>query len=512
MNRLRLCGGIPSADVLRSFKGNHPFDSPARSGQAPTQRRHRVTEQIRNKRTSNWPTSGAILKKMRPFLAFAMLGTAACSFAQSPTLADLTTAARLGDLSKVRQITEELIQGPLADKPADLVTVANQIVTPNFPVDLTADPKLVEDARDAAQRAIQLDKSNAAAYEALARAQIFSGHFKDGIASMRMAIKLSPTPEYVRQRKETLRLLQRNGPRTRRQDDSLDNWTYPAGYRTTPEGTLGKVEIKGNKGPAIICVSLGYDAHIFDPIVSRLGHDATFYLITPAGMPPAPAPPMPPPGVSFGERTWGVNLENEILSFIKDRHLNDVTLLADDYASPQIMLHVAQRVPDVVSKLILINPLAPSMLPRDRVVAWVDGTLAPKWYKTVTKKTWAEGMAPPAVLCRDPKQAWKWFNKSLDVPVPVLSRYFSESLTDDVLGRADKLPQKMLVVLGKDDDLLATPLGAPTQRSTAYWTKLSQEPNSNVRLALIDKARGLISIDQPDQLAREISRFLGLNP
>ena len=445
---------------------------------------------------------------MRALLTFSFILIAALSVAQTPTLTDLSTAARTGDLAKVRQIAEQLINGDLANKPNDLVAIANQIVGPSFPVDLTADPKLVEDAYTAARRAIELDVKNAAAYEALARAQIYAGHYDDGIKSMKTAIEFSPSAEYVRQRKETLRLLERNGPRTRRQDPSLDNWAYPHGYQTAPEGTLGKVEIKRGKRPAIVCVSLGYDASIFDPIVQRIGDKATFYLITPPGMPKTPAPPMPPATTSFGERTWSVNLENALISFIKERNLKDVILLADDYASPQIALHVAEREPGLISKLILINPLAVNLFPHDRAITYVDTMLAPKWYKTVTTKTWAEGMAPPAVLCRDPKQAWKWFNKSLDVPIPVLSRYFSESICDDVIGRADKLPQKMLVVIGQDADLLATPFGASNQRSAAYWTKLAQEPNSKVHTVLIDNARALISIDQPDRLVREISDFL----
>ena len=438
-----------------------------------------------------------------------LLALPALSPAQQPTLNDFYNAARMGDLAKVKEIGRELVKGPLSNNEKDLVSFANQLVTPYFPFDLTADPELVRAARRAAERALELDSKDAAAYEVLARALIFSGEYDHGIAAMEEAIAISPSAEFVRQRKETLELLKRNGARTRRQDPSLNNWAFSAGYKTGLLGSLGRLDVKEGNGRALICVSLGYDASIFDPLVREIGPRATFYVVTPPGMPNTPAPPMPGPSVSFGARTWSMGLEDAILRLIKEKNLRDVVLVADDYASPQVVLHVAERAPDLISKIILMNPSSASVAPHERMVAWVDNVLAPKWYATVTKQTWAEGIPPSAILCRDPKKAKRWFQKSLDVPIPVLCEYFSEALTDDIFGRVNSLKPKILAIFGHDEDLLSTPLGVQGQGSATFWQGLAQSPNSNVQFVSIKRARALVTIDQPVETARAILTFLG---
>ncbi len=430
--------------------------------------------------------------------------------AQQRTLNDFYNAARLGDLSKVKEIAGELVKGPLSNNEKDLVSFANQLVTPNFPVDLTADPELVHVARTAAERALELDPKDAAAFEVLARALIFSGEYEHGIAAMKEAIASSSSAEWVRQRKETLDLLTRNGPRTRRQDPRVNNWAFPVGYKTRQLGSIGRLDVKEGKGPTLICVSLGYEASIFDPIVREIGSRASFYLVTPPGMPNASAPPLPGLNVSFGERTWSVGLENAILQLIKEKELKDVVLVADDYASPQVVLHIAERAPDSIAKVILLNPSSANPSPHERIVAWVDKVLAPKWYATVTKQTWAEGMPPSSALCRDVSHAKKWFQKSLDVPIPVLCEYFSESLTDDILGRIGSLKPKVLAIFGRDDNLFSTPLGAPQQTNTMFWKGLAESPNSNVQVAVVDHARALVTIDQPEEVGKAIRAFLGI--
>ena len=149
-----------------------------------------------------------------------------------------------------------------------------------------------------------------------------------------------------------------------RQDRSRNNLVHPEGYRPGPPNTFGRVDRHdGGATPLVLVVGLGFDGRVFDPLLDSLRDDYTVYVVTLAGYGGSSAPPMPPEGTSYGERSWLAGAQAALGSLIDDEGLDRPLLgaLYTDAANP--VAHVARENPERVGGVLLMSAAARFPLP-----------------------------------------------------------------------------------------------------------------------------------------------------
>lgn len=228
------------------------------------------------------------------------------------------------------------------------------------------------------------------------------------------------------------------------QDPTLDNLVHAAGYEPCALGTLGAVVERGS-GPTdmLLLSGFGVGASVWEGFQQRNATRYHMLALTLPGFEGTPAPPMPAAGTSYGAQTWTRSAIDAVVRLIQERKLVRPVLVGHFLNGTQVAARVALEHPELVRALVLLcgsprfeplesTPQWPRGLTLEKKVAAVDGFLAPRWFKTVTRATWIAGNFTAADYSIDAARGRKFAELANQPPLPVLIRYLCEYHASDL--------------------------------------------------------------------------------
>jgi len=305
------------------------------------------------------------------------------------------------------------------------------------------------------------------------------------------------------------------------QDPALDNLVHEAGYRTAEPGTLGAVVERGNGPIEMVLVSgFGVGASAFASFQERNVARYHTLAVTLPGFDGTQAPPMPPAGTSYGAETWTRAAAAAVARLIEERKLVRPVLVGHFINGTQVVARVAVDHPELVRALVLLagtpryepaesTPNWPKAMPLERKVAGVDGYLAPKWFKTVTRKTWVANNFTAADYSVDEERGKRFADLANAPPLPVLIRYLCEFHASDVGPALVKLGLPVLLV---QPDFRETVRANPKR---AFLTSYFEEPwkglldgRAHTETLFLEHAGILVMDDRPAEVDQAIAAFL----
>jgi pimeloyl-ACP methyl ester carboxylesterase len=305
------------------------------------------------------------------------------------------------------------------------------------------------------------------------------------------------------------------------QDPKLDNLVHEIGYRTAELGSLGAVVERG-KGPIdmVLISGFGTGASAFEGFMQRNAKRYHMFAITLPGFEGAAAPPMPPAGTSYGDQTWTRAAIEAVVRLIRERRLKRPVLVGHFLNGTQVAAQVAIDHPELARALVLLaasprfepvepTPYWPKGLTLEKRVALVDGSFAPRWFKTVTRKTWVANNFVATDYSVDEALGAKFADLANEPPLPVLIRYLCEFHASDVAPGLERLKLPLLMIQPSFSEALR----ADPKRS--YLTSFFKEPwqggfkdRSQTQTLFLEDAGILLMNDKPAEVDLAIAGFL----
>lgn len=308
------------------------------------------------------------------------------------------------------------------------------------------------------------------------------------------------------------------------QDPKLDNLVHEAGYETAELGALGAVVERGDGPIDMVLISgFGVGASAFEGFLQRNAARYHMFAITLPGFEGSAAPPMPPPGTSYGEQTWTRAAIDAVARLVAERGLERPVLVGHFLNGTQVATEIALDHPELARALVLLastprfepveaTPYWPKGLTREQKVAAVDGYLAPRWFKTVTRKTWVAGNFVATDYSSDEARGKKFAELANAPPLPVLIRYLCEFHASDLRSRFAQLEQPLLLI----QPLFTEALRADKAR--VYLPSYFEEPwqgmfedRPHTETMFLEDAGILLLDDKASEVDRAIAAFLERN-
>ncbi len=284
-----------------------------------------------------------------------------------------------------------------------------------------------------------------------------------------------------------------------RQVASRDNLVHPPGYVTAAPGTFGEVVERGRGDtPVILLAGLGPSWRVFDSLIEATADDYRFHAVTLAGYGGSSAPPMPPPGTSFGEHTWLDASRAALAELIEERELERPLIVAFYSDAARIALRHALQHPDQVGGILVLSASPRFPLPPDTPHGPAMDGFADQWFKTVTEIMWPSGMWPADIYANDSALSEKTWWDVLQPSLPTAIRYTVETWADDLVPDLARLETPTLVLSpGFDDEFMAGMAGTVvTERFHAGW-RAAIEAGAPLEHTIVPNSRLLIWEDQP---------------
>lgn len=303
------------------------------------------------------------------------------------------------------------------------------------------------------------------------------------------------------------------------QDSTLNNLVDPPGYRTAALGTLGGVTRAGTGSqPMILVPGLGFGGGVFREFMERFGDSHRMYAVTLPGFGGTPAPPCPPEGTSFGEQTWTEGALRAIEALIEKENIRNPIVVGHWLTGTQIALRLARRHPTSIKAVVLLAGSAKMVLddPRaaeyygtpERRVASIDGFLAPRWFKTVTRETWDDNNFQPGDYAIHPVLGLRLWRQAASPDLHVWVRYLCEFNAQDVTTEMDKIAVPTLLLQPGLEGLWHDP-GSNYMRNYCHTSwKGSVEKNPKLIVKTIPESRICLWLDQPEAVHEAITGFL----
>jgi pimeloyl-ACP methyl ester carboxylesterase len=232
------------------------------------------------------------------------------------------------------------------------------------------------------------------------------------------------------------------------------------------------------------------------------------------------APPMPAPGVSYGEQTWTRQAVDAVVKLIADRKLQRPVLVGHFINGTQVAMRVALEHPELVRGVVLLagtprfepaqtSRFWPKDMTAEQKVKAVDLFTAPRWFKTVTRDTWVKGnFVGGDYSVVDSARGRRFADLANQPPLPVLIRWLCEFHASDLWPELPKLQTPLLVLRPGFTPALA----ADTTRN--YLGSYFEEPwkgrldRAGVETEVIPGAGMLLMDDQPGIVDRRVAEFV----
>jgi pimeloyl-ACP methyl ester carboxylesterase len=321
------------------------------------------------------------------------------------------------------------------------------------------------------------------------------------------------------------------------QDSTLNNLIHPADYRTCQLGELGVVRKEGSGNRNMILIAgLGFGGDVFNNFVEANKQKYTLYVVTPAGFANTPAPPMPARGVPYAQLTWTNGVVAGIINLIEKEKLVKPIVVAHFVTATQVAFSLALYHPDKISKVIIMGGSPYRYYPGQKNGTYSDWEheqqytpeqrarlvevyWAPRWFKTVTKKTWDQNMWTPDDYCKDNAIGLQLFRLSSEVPLPVMVRYLIEWMTFDITDKYKAITVPVLILIPDFKGVLSGN-GEPNAKvmslsrqylqyfHQASWRQARECGNAMLKFQTIPDTRLFMWYDNADAVYKAIEDFI----
>jgi pimeloyl-ACP methyl ester carboxylesterase len=296
------------------------------------------------------------------------------------------------------------------------------------------------------------------------------------------------------------------------QDSTLDNLQHAPGYVTAPLGRLGQVVRRGS-GPidVVIIAGWGFGADVFERFMQGSVSRYRMVAVTLPGFAGTAAPPMPPAGTSYGDATWTRAAEDAIVRLIESERLRQPIVVGHFIVGTQLALRLALDRPDLVGGVVVVGgePMrfVPSRrdstgktpMPRDERVSGMDNYMGPRWFKTVTERTWDANNYAAAQYARDSARAAELWKRSSDVPLPVMIRYLCEYMAMDLSEELPRLAvETRVLVPGFSPQILTDPKQSYAKQLFVDAWQTVARMNPRIVVRPVSDAHIFITDDQPE--------------
>jgi pimeloyl-ACP methyl ester carboxylesterase len=308
------------------------------------------------------------------------------------------------------------------------------------------------------------------------------------------------------------------------QDSTLDNLRHAPGYETAPLGTLGQIVRRGS-GPTdvVIIAGWGFGAEDFERFMQENVSRYRMVAVTLPGFVGTAAPPMPPAGTSYGDATWTRAAEDAVARVIEGDGLRKPIVVGHFIVGTQIALRLALDRPDLVGGVVVVggepmrflpsrrDSTGKTPMPREERVSGMDTFMGPRWFKTVTKKTWIANNYAQPQYARDSVRAAELWRKSSDVPLPVMIRYLCEYYAMDLRDEFPQLGVETRVLVPEfSPEILADPRQSYVKQ--LFWDSWENVRGTTprVRIRRVPDSRIFVTDDRPDVVREaidEVARF-----
>jgi len=305
------------------------------------------------------------------------------------------------------------------------------------------------------------------------------------------------------------------------QDPSLDNLVHEPGYTTAPLGTLGAVVESGSGRIDMVLVSgFGVGASAFAGFLERNAARYHMLALTLPGFEGSAAPPMPPAGTSYGDQTWTRAAIDALTRLIRERKLDRPVLVGHFLNGTQIAARAALEHPELVRALVLLAgtprfepvesmPYWPKGMTLETKIAAIDGSMAPRWFKTVTRKTWVANNFVASDYSTDAARGRKFADLANEPPLPVLIRYLCEFHASDLAPDLAHLQPPLLMIQPSFTEALRA------DGTRSYLSSFFEEPWQGVvddrphtTTLFLEDAGILLMDDKPAEVDLAVSGFL----
>lgn len=311
--------------------------------------------------------------------------------------------------------------------------------------------------------------------------------------------------------------------RIMKQDSTLNNLADPPGYDTGTLGQLGKVKRVGEGGqPMILIPGAGFGAEVFNEFMDRHSSEYRMYAVTIPGFGGTLAPPTPPPGTSFGEQTWTTGALAGLERLIADEGLKDVIVVGHWLIGTQLATRLAAQQPDKIKAVVLLSgtprwtitdtAYAKYYSTPEKRIASIDGFLATRWFKTVTRETWDDNNFLPQDYAVNPVRALRLWREAASPELHVWVRYLCEFNAEDLCPTLRTLPVPTLVLRPGLEGLWVE--GQNYMADTyclGSWNGCGDD-NPKISIKTIPESRACLWFDQPEKVDAAIKEFLTSTP
>jgi pimeloyl-ACP methyl ester carboxylesterase len=310
------------------------------------------------------------------------------------------------------------------------------------------------------------------------------------------------------------------------QDSTLDNLHHAVTYSTAPLGSLGAVVRRGTGDVDVLIIpGWGFGADDFARFMADHSTRYRMVAVTLPGFAATPAPPMPDAEVSYGEATWTRAAEAALVRLIHSERLRKPIVLGHFIVGTQLALRLALDHPDLVGGVVIVGgePMRYVASRRDSTgkapmaleerITGIDRYLAPKWYKTVTTRTWLANNYAAPQYARDSTRAQTLWRRSSDVPLPVMIRYLCEYYAMDFTSEWAKVAVPVRVLVPSFSPAI---LADPNQSYVKglFHDSWEQVRGTNPRIGIttVPDSRIFITDDRPEVVRGAIDELARSRP
>jgi pimeloyl-ACP methyl ester carboxylesterase len=240
----------------------------------------------------------------------------------------------------------------------------------------------------------------------------------------------------------------------------VNNLIFSLGTPTLTEGSLGEIKKMG-KGPIqmILIADAGFSWDIYKEFMEKNRRRYTMYAIVIPGSVHTLPLPMPPEGTSYGKRTWLENIKKGVLLLIDSLHLTKTVLVGNLAIASWLALNIALEHPDKISSVVIVggtpfvswpspkDPSGKTPVSMEERIPGTDQYMAPKFFKSMSAKTWKGNLYQVAQYTNDSARGEKYFDETAQTPVPVMVRYLCEYYTTNVSEDFANMKVPVLVLI-----------------------------------------------------------------
>ncbi|TAK58073.1 MAG: alpha/beta hydrolase [Bacteroidetes bacterium] len=302
-------------------------------------------------------------------------------------------------------------------------------------------------------------------------------------------------------------------------DSTMNNLKLPAGYTTSEYEAIPEYVKRGSGEQAMILIpGWGFDNSVFEDFMMANEKNYTMYAITIPGYGTTKAPPILDSNVSYGEQYWNNGVLRGVAKLIEKENVKNPIVVGSFVQGTQLALRMGIEYGEIIQGVIILGgpvrfiPVGrgdPKQYTLEKRISGIDNYMGPKWFKTITKKSFEDGNYPPGLYSTDSVRAQELWHQSASVSLPVMVQYLCEFFASDISLEMEKLQCPVLVLRGSyDDSLLAKQTNNYIKpQFIEAWDEIAQQ-QPLVTVKDIQGAASFVWKDKPEEVYREIKQFV----